>query len=138
MIKIFRGGRGGDTFKTPSPPTDHFCLYPPPVSKCFWKDPLMTPYRPTSSTFHRYPPPHPPPLPPLKIFIIHISKKCHIKTAGCPKKSLHICSEITRKLLHTKVSFCRCKITDTLSMSYLQNSLPAPPPPPPLYILKSK
>ena len=42
MIKIFRGGRGGDTFKT-SPPTNNFCLYPPPVLRCFWKDPLMTP-----------------------------------------------------------------------------------------------
>ena len=43
MIKIFRGGRGGrggDTFKTP-PPTNNFCLYPPPVLRCFWKDPLM-------------------------------------------------------------------------------------------------
>ena len=28
----------------------------------------MTPYHPTSSTFHCYPPPHPPPLPPPKNF----------------------------------------------------------------------
>ena len=46
MIKIFRGGRGGDTFETPSPPTNNFCLYPPPVLRCFWKDPLMTPHPP--------------------------------------------------------------------------------------------
>ena len=36
------GEQGGDTFKTPSP-TNNFCLYPPPVLRCFWKDPLMTP-----------------------------------------------------------------------------------------------
>ena len=70
-IKIFwGGGRGGDTFKTPSP-TNNFCLYPPPVLRCFWKDPLMTPtphfkhlsLLPTPSTT--------PPPPPLKILIIH-------------------------------------------------------------------
>ena len=45
---------------------NNFCLYPPPVLRCFWKDPLMTPilHHPTSSIFHCYPPPHPPPLPP--------------------------------------------------------------------------
>ena len=48
MIKIFRGGRGGDTFKTPSPPTNNFCLYPPPVLRRLWKDPLMTPHPPTT------------------------------------------------------------------------------------------
>ena len=72
MIKIFQGGRGGDTFKTPFPPMNNFCLYPPPVLRSFWKDPLMTPHtphHPTSSIFHCYPPPHPPP--PLKILIIH-------------------------------------------------------------------
>ena len=49
-----------------SPPTNNFCLYPPPVLRCFWKDPLMTPHphHPTSSIFYCYPPPHPPPLPP--------------------------------------------------------------------------
>ena len=68
MIKIFRGGsRGGDTFNPP-PPTNNFCLYPPPVLRCFWKDPLMTPtpYHATSSILHCYPPPHPPPLPTRK------------------------------------------------------------------------
>ena len=34
MIKIFRGGQGGDTFKTPSPPMNNFCLHPPPVLIC--------------------------------------------------------------------------------------------------------
>ena len=71
MIKIFRGGgRGGDTFKTPLPPMNNFCVYPPSVLKCFWKDPLMIPHphHPTSSIFHCYPPPHPPPLLPPKNF----------------------------------------------------------------------
>ena len=65
MIKIFRGGRGGDTFETPSP-LNIFCLYPPPVLRCFWKDPLMTPHphHPTSSTFHCYPLPIHHPFPP--------------------------------------------------------------------------
>ena len=74
MIKIFQGSKGGDTFKTPSLPTNNFCLYPPSVLRCFRKDPLMTPtpHHPTSSILHCYPPPHPPPLPPLKISIIHI------------------------------------------------------------------
>ena len=64
MIKIFREGRGGDTFKTPS---NSFCLYvyPPPVLRCFWKDPLMTPTPPppTSSIFHWYPTPSTTPSP---------------------------------------------------------------------------
>ena len=44
---------------TPSrlpPPSSNFCLYPPPVLRCFWKDPLMTPPPPpTSSILHYYP-----------------------------------------------------------------------------------
>ena len=63
MIKIFRGA-GVVTPSKPSPPINNFRLYPPPVLRCFWKDPLMTPHHPTSSIFHYYPPPHPPPLPP--------------------------------------------------------------------------
>ena len=72
MIKIFRGGAGVVTPLKPLPPTNNFCLYPPPVLRGFWKDPLMTPHHPTSSTFHCYPPPHPQPLPPLKILIMHM------------------------------------------------------------------
>ena len=73
MIKIFWGGRGGDTSKPP-PPMNNFCLYPPPVFSCFWEDSLMTPtcHHPTSSILHCYPPPHPPPLPLLKILIVHL------------------------------------------------------------------
>ena len=42
----------------PLPPMNNFCLYPPPVLRCFWKDPLMTPppHHPTSSILHCYPP----------------------------------------------------------------------------------
>ena len=39
-MKIFEG----EGVVTPSTPSmNNFCLYPPPVSGCFWKDPLMTP-----------------------------------------------------------------------------------------------
>ena len=48
MIKIFCGGRGGDTFKPPPPPTNNFCLYPSPILRYFWKDPVTT--SPTSTT----------------------------------------------------------------------------------------
>ena len=58
----FPGGRGGDTFKPP-PSTNNFCLYPPPVFRCFCKDPLMTPHHPTK---------HPSLLPLPKILIIHL------------------------------------------------------------------
>ena len=32
------------TPSNPLPPTNNFCLYPPRVLRCFWKDPLMTPH----------------------------------------------------------------------------------------------
>ena len=73
MIKIFRGGAGVVTPSKPPPPTNNFCLYPPPVLRCFWKDPLMTPTPPLHfKHLSLLPPPHPPPLPhPLKILVIH-------------------------------------------------------------------
>ena len=53
------------TPSNPLPPTNNFCLYPPPVFRCFWKDPLMTPtpHHPTSSILHCAPLPihHPSP-----------------------------------------------------------------------------
>ena len=65
MIKIFWGGAGGgDTFKTPSPPTNNFCIYPPPVLRCFWKDPLMTPTTPLQASFTATPSPSTTPCPP--------------------------------------------------------------------------
>ena len=68
-IKIFRGGAGVVTPSNPPPLTNN---YPPPVLRCFWKDPLMTPHPPPPHFKHPspLPPPHPPPLPPLKILII--------------------------------------------------------------------
>ena len=47
---------------------NNFCLYPPPVLRCFWKDPLMTPTTPLRASFTATPPPHQPPLPPPKNF----------------------------------------------------------------------
>ena len=35
----------------PHPPLNNFCLYPPPVLRCFWKDPLMTPTTPLQASF---------------------------------------------------------------------------------------
>ena len=69
MIKVFRGA-GVVTPSKPPPPTNNFCLYPPPILRCFWKDPLMTPHHPPPHLKHLslLPPPHPPPLPPPKNF----------------------------------------------------------------------
>ena len=39
--------------------------------KMYLERSLNDPHHPTSSILHCYPPPHPPPLPPLKILIIH-------------------------------------------------------------------
>ena len=58
---------------------NNFCLYPPPVLRCFWKDPLMTPPPPTTplqAPFSATPLPihHPSPSitpPPLKILIMY-------------------------------------------------------------------
>ena len=53
MIKILRGGRGGDIFKTPSPLRTAFAF----------THPHPHPHHPTSSIFHCYPLPilHPSP-----------------------------------------------------------------------------
>ena len=65
MIKTFQGGRGDDTFKTPSP-YEQLLPLPTTCFKMFWKDSLMIPHHPTSSIFHCYPLPihHPYPPPP--------------------------------------------------------------------------
>ena len=85
MIKIFRrGGRGGDTFETPHP-TNHFCLYPPPVLRCVWKDPLMTP--PPHFKHLSLLPPTPSTTPsPLKILIIHqaLLTALYVQSLSCP------------------------------------------------------
>ena len=62
------GGQGWWHLQNPCPLRIYFYyLYPPPVLRCFWKDPLMTPIpqHPISSIFHCHP------LLPIKILIIH-------------------------------------------------------------------
>ena len=49
-LKIFRGA-GVVTPSKPPPPTNNFCLYPPPFLRCFWKHPLMTPTTPLQASF---------------------------------------------------------------------------------------
>ena len=76
IIKIFRGGQGWWHLQNPLPPMNNFCLYPSPVLRCFWKDPLMTP-TPTTP-LQKHPLLLPPslsatPPPPLKMLIIHFS-----------------------------------------------------------------
>ena len=71
MIKIFRGdGAGVVTPSKPPPPTNNFCLYPPPVLRCFWKDLLMTPTptTPLEASFTVTPLPIHHPSPPPKTF----------------------------------------------------------------------
>ena len=101
MIKIFRGGRGGDTFKTPSPyeqllPLSTSCF------KMFLERSLNDPHphHPTSSTFHCYPPPHPPPLPPLKILIIHMLSHVFVKR---PNPNIDVGSLRLKQLLSTNM-----------------------------------
>ena len=50
----FSGGQRWWHLQNPLLPTNNFCLYPPSVLRCLWKDPLMTPHHPTSSIFHCY------------------------------------------------------------------------------------
>ena len=84
MIKIFRGGgRGGDTFKTPSP-CEQLLPLPTPCFKMFLERSLNDPHPPPPHFKHPslLPPPHPPPLPPSKNFdhtqggIIHFKISC--------------------------------------------------------------
>ena len=42
MIKIFQGP-GMVTPSNPPPTKNNFCLYPPPVFRCFWKDSSISP-----------------------------------------------------------------------------------------------
>ena len=71
MIKVFgEGGRGADTSNLP-PLCEQLLLYPPPVLRCFWKDPLMTPNTPLQASFTATPLPIHHPSLPLKILIIH-------------------------------------------------------------------
>ena len=53
MIKIGGGGAG---VVTPLKP-------PPPILRCFWREPSMTPTTPLQASFTATPPIYPPPLP---------------------------------------------------------------------------
>ena len=74
LLWNFCKGAGVVTPSKPPPPTNNFCLYPPPVLGCFWKDSLMTPLptTPLQASFTATLPPHPPPLlpppPPIKFW----------------------------------------------------------------------
>ena len=77
MIKIFWvGGRGGDTFKTPSLPMNNSLPLPTPYFKMFLKRSLNDPHPPPPHFKHLslLPPPHPPTLPPPKNFDHTLSK----------------------------------------------------------------
>ena len=60
IIKIFLGAGVVTPSTHPPPHTNNFCLYPPPVLRCFRRDPLMTP---TSSILHATPSPFTTPSP---------------------------------------------------------------------------
>ena len=60
----FSGGAGVVTPSKPSPPYEQLLPLPTPCFKMFLKRSLNDPHHPTSSIFHCYPLPHPPPLPP--------------------------------------------------------------------------
>ena len=81
MIKIFRGA-GVVTPSKPPPPYEQLLPLPTPYFKMFLERSLNdppTPHHPTSSIFHCYAPPHPPPLPPLKNFDHTLSAKCDFR-----------------------------------------------------------
>ena len=57
-------------------PYEQLCLYPLLISRCFWKDSLMTPTTPPQASFtvatlpiHHFSPPPPPPLPEKRLII---------------------------------------------------------------------
>ena len=56
-IKIVRGHRRGDNFKTPPPPYEQLMPLSTPILRCFWKDFLMSPTPlPHFKHLHCYPP----------------------------------------------------------------------------------
>ena len=98
MIKIFRGGRGCDTFKTPSPYEQLFPL-PTPYFKMFLERSLNDPPPPHFKHLSLLPPPHPPPLPPLKILIIHLERFAMVSVIiGSAERSLLRVSRRTYKI----------------------------------------
>ena len=69
-IKIFGGEQWWWQPFYPLLPANDFCLYPPPVPRCFWKGSLMTPNTlpPQFSLFYCHLPLHPPSSPPPSNF----------------------------------------------------------------------
>ena len=103
MIKIFRGGRGGDTFKTPSL---HEQLLPltTPYFKMFLERSLNDPPPPHFKHLSLLPPSHPPPLlPPLKILIIHNILFLSYDVINC-----QICRPMPENPICQKVGFGPC------------------------------
>ena len=112
MIKIFRGGRGGDTFKTPSPYEQRLPL-PTPYFKMFLERSLndLPPPPPHFKHLSLLPPPHPPPLspPPLKILIIHSSILFMVvfkSTELLQKSSERLAATLASKVILLPKCFC--------------------------------
>ena len=71
----YSGKAGVVTASGPPPPYEQLSPLPTHCFKMFWKDPIITPRLPlpTSSIFHRYPPPSSSTTPsPIKILNIHV------------------------------------------------------------------
>ena len=117
MIKIFRGGRGGDTLKTPSPYEQLLPLLTP-CFKMFLERSLNDPHPPPPHFKHLslLPPPHPPPLPPLKILIVHLKGRTpfriHFWGECCQNYKLRFVAKFFRSL-------CRFELCSMFSESVL-------------------
>ena len=82
---------GGDVLCTPSPPLINKCCLINPLSKCFWKDSLMTKHLSLLPQHHAPPllppPPTPPPPPPTNT---HTKMWCRARFRGSECKSIRI------------------------------------------------
>ena len=87
MIKIFFGGRGGDTFKTPSP-YEQLLPLPTPYFKMFLERSLNDPPPPHFKHLSLLPPTPSTTPSPLKILIIHLSTAIFPKNPILTPKSL--------------------------------------------------
>ena len=63
-LKFYGWGQGWWHLQNPHPPPNNICLYPPLVSRYFWKDPLMTPTPPPHFKHLSLLPPSPSTIPP--------------------------------------------------------------------------
>ena len=70
-LKFLEEGQGWWYPFYPLPLTNMLCLYPPPISRYFCKDSLMTPHTPPHFKHLYCCHPSPDPLPPPKILIVH-------------------------------------------------------------------